>query len=269
MSSEWENGLYSADWRDHQRYSILGEYDRVRWAEAWLRRNPAFLKDLQGLPCYVEQDTFGINGNTRIIKCRCEECPLKGWGVRCSRMDGDRPMFFWTAKHNPLVLSVDAEPVVGKAEEAVDLRRCSLLKAVLVRLSNREHLLFSDGFRTLQLTVRGTSVLDGPVNLQCTLHGWPDFKTKTLSLRRLCQLYKQDRLVKRLYPKEQRSSRWAQMLRAWDGCQAGARHRDIAHMIYGKKTAEELWHDGYRTRTQRLIKSARQMVCDGYRNLLT
>lgn len=58
------------------------------------------------------------------------------------------------------------------------------------------------------------------------------------------------------------------MLRAWDGEMAGASRRQMAATIFGETAAQELWESGYRSRMQRLVREAEQMVSGGYLGLL-
>jgi hypothetical protein len=71
-----------------------------------------------------------------------------------------------------------------------------------------------------------------------------------------------------LYPKEQRAHRWIEMVRAWDGVQAGAKQREIGAVLYGDRAAREDWDSGYRARVQRLVRSSKRMVGGGYLDLL-
>lgn len=58
------------------------------------------------------------------------------------------------------------------------------------------------------------------------------------------------------------------MLRAWDGEMAGASRRQVAAAIFGETAAYELWESGYRSRMQRLVREAGEMVSGGYLGLL-
>lgn len=254
------------DWRSVEYYRFLLDHDCVEWAGEWLRRNPEFLADLRRAPCFSRTDDAWEDGRVRVISC-AETCPLARWGLRCCRMNGGDPVFFWLPQCNPQVLAVEAE-IAQNAEEAIDIRQCFLLKAVLHVAEQETYLLFSDGDRTLQVVVRGHSTFEQPVLLRCMLHGLREFETKPLTLQRLCCLYRHGRLVKSLYPRERRSHRWIEMLRAWDGIQSGARQRDIACALFGEYAAGDGWSEGYRLRMQRLIRTAGHMVGGGYLKLL-
>lgn len=254
-----------ADWRNPEHYQHLLEYDNVGWAGEWLRRNQNFLADLQCAPCSSRSDVSDADCAVQIATCT-EPCPLARWGVRCCRVHDRKPVFFWLPQHNPQVLVVEA---VTDEADGFDLRQCSLLKAAL-RGKQKTHLLFSDGARSLQVVVMGALGLDEPVHFRCHVQGWSEFETKPMSLRRLCQLYRQGRLVKALYPKEQRARRWIELLRAWDGLQAGACQREIAAALFGERAAaQDGWETGCRSRAQRLVRVARRMVGGGHFALLS
>jgi hypothetical protein len=265
MSETVASGLRPrADWRNAEDYHPLLDYDSAGWAGEWLRRNPAFIADAERAPCFAQPIVRHVDDGVQVVTCE-KSCPLARWGLHCCHME-ENPVFFWQPHVNPLVLTLEAE-IASTAPDAFDLRRCSLFKAAL-RGTEQTHLLFSDGARTLQIVVKGDIALDSPMVFRCALSGWQAFETKPLSLRRLCCLYRQGRLIKSLYPKEQKAHRWIEMLRAWDGVQTGAKQREITTVIYGDRAAREDWDSGYRTRMQRLIRSSSQMVGGGYLNLL-
>lgn len=116
--------------------------------------------------------------------------------------------------------------------------------------------------------VTAGSVLDGPVCLRYPLSGLWHTEAKILALRRLCGLCRLGRLPRGLFPPERRARRWAMMLRAWDGEMAGASRRQVAAAIFGETAAHELWESGYRSRMQRLVREAEEMVSGGYLGLL-
>ncbi|MBC2861889.1 DUF2285 domain-containing protein [Stappia sp. 28M-7] len=129
-------------------------------------------------------------------------------------------------------------------------------------------MLFSDGLRHLQLMVTAGSVLDGPVCFRYLLSGLRHTEAKVPALQRLCGLCRLGRLPRGLFPPERRAKRWAMMLRAWDGEIAGASRRQVAAAIFGETAAHELWESGYRSRMQRLVREAEEMISGGYLRLL-
>jgi hypothetical protein len=225
------------------------------WAGQWLQRNPEFLADLREARCNPPDETG-------YVLCD-QDCRLARWNVRCCRIDGEA-VFFGLPECNPLVLAVEAEPYADTGN-AFDCRQCPLFCAVL-RGDDGQHLLFSNGARHLQVAVTEGDALTGPVLLSCTLRGLKDFETKPLTLQCLCRLARRgrltwSRLLKCLYPPERRARRWIEMIRAWDGAEAGASQRDIAAVLFGERAAREDWEAGFlRTRIQRLLSGTRAMV---------
>lgn len=266
MSETAASGLRPCvDWRNAEDYRHLLDYDRAGWAGEWLRRNPAFVADVHRAPHYSEAFRFGSDRDVAVIDGG-KDASLARWGLHgyCA---GNEPLFFWRSEVNAQVLTLEAKKATNQAE-AFDLRKCSLFKAAFRDVDQETHLLFGDGVRTLQVVVKGDVSFESPMNFRCALSGWSEFETKPLSLRRLCCLYRLGRLSSSLYPKEQRAHRWVEMIRAWDGVQAGAKQRDIAIAIYGDRAAHEDWDSGYRARVQRLIRSSERMVGGGYLDLL-
>ncbi|MDD4616015.1 MAG: DUF2285 domain-containing protein [Alphaproteobacteria bacterium] len=257
----------SIDWCSAEYYQSFREYDRPKFAGEFLCRIPDFINDVRQMPCFSQTANPCADGGTGITTC-CRTCPLARWGLRCCRMVERQPVFLWLPQYNPQVLTVEAE-AAGSAEDTFDFRQCSFLKAAVSVSEQELHLLFSDGARTLQVIARGNPVLENPVLLRCTLRGMEEFETKPQTLRRLCCLYRQGRLVKSLYPKEERAHYWIKALRAWDGFQAGASYREIAEAIYPDEIKNNGdWEEVYRTRVQRLFRFTKQMFDGRYRTLL-
>jgi hypothetical protein len=165
------------------------------------------------------------------------------------------------------VLVVEAQPIAPGHTDAFDIR-CFASMATVLCCGGFEHVLFSDGLRHLQLMVTAGSVLDGPVCFRYLLSGFRHMEAKVLALQRLRGLCRLGRLPRGLFPPERRARRWAMMLRAWDGEMAGASRRQVAAAIFGETAAHELWESGYRSRMQRLVREAEEMVSGGYLGLL-
>jgi hypothetical protein len=182
--------------------------------------------------------------------------------------DASDPLIFWSPACNPFVLAAEAKPAAPDHPDAFDLWRFERLAATLC-CEGCEHVLFSDGARHLQLAVVAGSVLDGPVCLHYRLSGFQDVEAKALTLNRLCHLRRRRSFSKGLYPPETRAPRYAMMLRAWDGVQAGASQREIAIVLFGETAVRRDWEAGFlRTRVQRLVRGAEQLIGGGYRRLL-
>jgi hypothetical protein len=181
--------------------------------------------------------------------------------------DPSDSFLFWSPACNPFVLAVEAWPVSSEHPNAFHALSFEHLVAVLY-CQDREHILFSDGARHLQLAVVAGSVLDGPVRLHYLLSGFQGVEAKALTLNRLCYLRKHGSFPRSLYPPETRAPRYAMMLRAFDGAKAGASQREIAIALFGEKAVYRDWEAGFlRTRVQRLIRRTEQFIGGDYRRL--
>jgi len=184
----------------------------------------------------------------------------------------DRPVsdarLFWRADWDSSVVAVDAVPSSSGDADSFDIGRFADRVTLLRHPDGHESVLFSDGARHLQFEIVSGTVMAGPVRLHYRLSGFYSIEIQTLSIRRLAQFCRLGRFPLTLCPPERRAQRWIEMLRAWDGVQAGAKQRDIAAALYGDRAAQSLWDDGYRTRVQRLIRAAEGMVGGGYLDLL-
>ena len=241
-----------SQWRHAEHYEHLLEADCTSWAEEWLKRNKLFMSE-------------AWNQNGTNTQCSNRSRSLEEWGVRCLDIENDG-LLFWLPNVNPWVLTLEAAPQDAHPG-AFTLEACPHLKAMLRHSEQETHLLFNDGGHTLQILVTGPYSLSTPLTFYCDLSDPQQYEIKPLSLQRLFCLYRQGRLPRTLYPREQKAPQWIRMLRAWDGLNAGARHREIAEVLYGAHAASEGWTAGYRTRIQRLLRAATDMVNGGYLRL--
>lgn len=133
-----------------------------------------------------------------------------------------------------------------------------------------ERLLIPAGRGHLRIDVVGGTIFSGPIRPLFTVDGAGGMAPQLLTLRRFAGLVR-GAPCRRLWPPLRRAARLEAMLRAHDAYSEGASHRDIAGLLYGRADADERWSDGsrfMRLRIQRVLRSARRMIEDGYRTLL-
>lgn len=134
-----------------------------------------------------------------------------------------------------------------------------------------EHLLLRTGARMVRLDLRTGTLLEGPVLLRFAIEGMRDLGHKLMTLRRLVGLRRLGRLPSTLFPPERRARRWIMTLRALDGRDSGASHRDLAEGLFGADMTRSDWRSGtdyLRLRVQRLARLAERLRHGGYRDLL-
>lgn len=197
----------------------------------------------------------------------------KGWGLHAFESPHVAPPHarpIWRAEVHPVVLSV-ATAGAGAASDAFDLERLGFLSTVLTTAEGREHLLISDGLRTIRVDVLAGTLARGPVQLRYLLSGFASAERPLLTLRRFLALWRRGRFSLLLHPREARAKRWLMMLRAYDGLAAGADQREIAETLLSRVAGEPRWRSGapsVRSQAQRLVRGARRMAAGGYFDLL-
>jgi hypothetical protein len=159
----------------------------------------------------------------------------------------------------------------GLAFDSFDVGQFEALSMIIGAPNGREHLLISDGFRTIRLDVLAGSLLQGPTQLSFLLSGLVSAEPPLLTLRRLLALARSGGFSPSLHPREPRARRWVLMLRGNDALEAGADQRQIAEVLLSTDARETRWRSrvpSLRSQVQRLVRSARAMSAGSWRHLL-
>lgn len=249
------------DWRDAPTYQSLLHADRSLLAWEWLRRNPTYQ--------IAAQRACHANGSGDRID-RGEQ-PDR-WGLHIferpeATVPAARPV--WSSDVHPFALDIETGLAVG--EGLFDLERFRPIATLARSLDGREHLLLSDGFRTIRINVVSGTLTDGPVELRYRLAGLASAERPVLTLRRLLALWRNGRFSCSLHSDEARARRWVLMLRAHDALAAGAGQREIAAVMLSTEASAPRWRNlapSVRAQVQRLVRGARRMASGGYLDLL-
>lgn len=255
METDEELGL---DWRDAAAYAPLLAADRSLFAWEWLRRDP----------------NYRAAARHALGRCAPGALPPPSdyWGLHgyeppdCA-VPFARPL--WQATVHSSVLQMEAVPRPA-APDAFEFARVASIAMRMPGKGGVEHMLFSDGLRTVRVDVAGT-LLRGPVALRCLLCGVASAERPLLTLRRLLALLRTGRFSRLLHTQEARAGRWSLALRAADGLAAGANQREIAAVLLSRSAEEARWRSqapSLRSQAQRLVRFARDMAAGGYRTLL-
>lgn len=246
------------DWRDADAYAPLLEADRSLVAWEWLRRDPSYRSAARlALAARISGGPAAEPGRFGLIAF---ESP----GLAVPRA---RPM--WRAEVHPYVLRTHRLDDRARGD-LFDLDRLRGL-ASISRSESADHLLLSDGLRTIRLDGPPAALAGGPVGLGYRLEGLASAQPPLLTLRRFLALCRTGRFAKSLHRREPRARRWILMLRARDALAAGAGQREIAGELLSRSATEPRWRSrepSIRLQVQRLVHAARAMAAGGYRQLL-
>lgn len=177
----------------------------------------------------------------------------------------------WCAGLDPGVLPVVALPSMRSDDDAFDLRRFSALATVARNSGAREFASISNGCCRIRIDVIGGTLCEGPVILKHCLEGISMLDPKVLTLRRLIILQRTGRFAASLFPTDLRRPRYVSVLRVFDGLCAGASHREIAEVLFGRERVAEEWSgasDSLKSQVRRLAALARKYSGGGWVELL-
>lgn len=247
-----------ADWKDAAAYAPLLEADRSIFAWEWLRRDPGY-----------RAAAGAALGPAEAAQAMRPEL----WGLHAFERPelaapDARPV--WRADIHPHVLEVHAARPLGTSD-SFELARLGVESTVITAPDGCEHLLISDGLRTLRIDVLAGSLKEGPVRMHYLLTGFASAERPLLTLRRLLALRRTGRFSASLDRPETRAGRFVLMLRAHDAMAGGATQREIAAALLSAQAAEDRWRVSaptVRSRAQRLVRNVRAMAAGGYVALL-
>lgn len=253
------------DWRDGDAYAPLLLAERAVFAWEWLRRNPAYRTAAElGLRNSVTDERVER-------KCQPEAAT---WGLHAFENPAlaaplARPV--WRADSFSLVLSARAGGL-GKPADHFDIAQISRSATLVTGERGGDHLLISNGLRTIRLDVTNGGLRNGPVRLAYQLAGFESAEAPLLVLRRLVSFWRDRRFSPALHPREARARRWVLTLRVADAVADGAQQREIAAKLLDPEATEPCWRSrmpSVRSQVQRLVQSAGEMTGNGFLRFLT
>jgi hypothetical protein len=250
------------DWKDARAYAYLLQAERPIFAWEWLRRQAdyraAALRN-------VRQPQLPIGALT-------EQAGARRWGLHVFEdpsLSSEKARPVWSSDRHPFVLRACAEPF-GKDEDAFVLDGLRQF-ATLAGPPGVEHLLLSDGCRSIRVDVWGASLLSGPVRLKYELQGVAAAEAPLLVMQRFLALASKGTFSGSLHTPVSRAGRQILLLRTWDALQEGADQRTIAAELLSGRAVERRWRvssPSLRSQAQRLAQGARTMAGGGFWGLL-
>jgi hypothetical protein len=251
---------YGPDWRDAAAYASLLDADRSLFAWEWLRRDP-------GYRAAADRSLQARTGMADAASA-AEHFGLVALEPPRLTVPNGRPL--WRSDVDPFVLPVDLCGAASSALDEVDMGQVQELARIIVE-DGAEHLLLSDGLRSIRLDGPPGAFTGGPICLRYSIEGLIAAERRLLTLRRFLALCRTGHFSRSLHAREARARRWIIMLRAYDGLIAGADQRRIAQELFSSSVTEPRWRSresSVRSQVQRLVRSARRIAAGGYRSLL-
>lgn len=248
------------DWRDRAAYALLFGIERSGFAWEWLRRHGAYRERALAAIDPAELSNGGMDERAR------------AWGLHRfadPRLPAPVARPIWTASANPWVIGAAAEASDDNAESFV-LDRVGELATIAVS-PGLQHLLLSDGFRSVRLDVSGSPLRLSPVRLSFALAGLRALERPLLVLRQFRSVALRGSFSASLHPPVAKAERLVALLRAFDALQAGASQMDIAAEILSNDLNRRRWRvhsPSLRSRAQRLAQGARRMAGGQFWRLL-
>ena len=248
------------DWRNAEAYRGLTTAERPALAWEWLRRDPDYRR-------LAAKASF--SGRSKMITGDPAARPFGLHAFEDPELDFAQARPVWTAQCHAQVLAAAAVRAAA-GPDSFDLRRLSDYATVVLG-SGLQHLLLSDGRRSLRVDVEGDGLLEGAVVVSYRLRGFASAEAPLLVLRRLVALRRSGRFPGALDRRDARMRRLVLILRAYDGLSAGANQRQIAGELLSRDAAIERWRvqaPTIRSRAQRLVRGAQAMAAEGWFLLL-
>lgn len=244
------------DWRDAAIYAPLLLAERSLFAWEWLRRDAGYRAAwhehwTDPSAASPPASTFGL---------LAFEPPDR-------TVPDARPL--WRVESDAAVLRVARAAGLG-AQDHVDLRELRDV-ALLHRSARHDHLLLSDGYRTVRLDGPSGLFDAGPVGLAYQVAGLGAAERPLRTLRRFLNLCRDGGFPQPPRSPEAKARRWILMLRAWDALASGADQRRIADVLLSPTVRASGWRSrepSLRSQVQRLVRSARQSANGGFWSLL-
>lgn len=250
--------MSAPDGSDPSAYSYLRDVDRAGLMWEWARRDSAYI----GWYVRASRATRGQ-----------PTAPLR-WHLLFAEdpaLPAPRARILWPAALDPGTLRVTARPAGPRDRGRFLFDRLHGWLALVPGTNGREHAVLSDGFHHLRIDVEAGTLGAGAVVLDYRLPDHARLEAGVLAVRRLMGLFAERRFSPDLFPPDPHPGRWIELLRASDAVRAGASHRDVAEILFGRDRTNAEWHgrsDSLRSRVRRLIGEAARLAGGGYRSLM-
>ena len=251
------------NWRDAGAYEPLLHAERATFAWEWVRRQPSYRAEALRARAAQHELPLGIIA---------ESPGAANWGLHAfedPRLAAPHARPIWRSERHPFVLGAFAE--AWRADpNALELGRLGATATILAA-EGVERLLLTDGYRSVRLDARGTSLLSGSVRLHYDLAGVQAARRMIPVLQRFIAVVSNGAFLRSPHPPDRRARRQVLLLRTHDALQDGADQRTIAAELLSGTAANVRWRiesPSVRSQAQRLVHGARSMAAGRFWQLL-
>ncbi len=256
--------------RRKEDYAYTRELDRPGWAWEFLRRNEEFRRDCRmnraGQPKAIQH----VSG-AALYRPRRRFLAAEAWGLELFADPNKTALevdVFWFSNLKSNTVQCNCRQSNGNESHALSLdmfhgRRGILIGAVA------EHIVVCGPRCSASMVIGSGTLLFGKANVAFIHNGLTTSSRHYQTTRILTKLTSKSANNNRRVP--QKDSKLLEYLIALDGRLAGLSYREIAIILYGRKTVETTWSDdtrGYKSKVIRACKGGFKLMDRGYFALL-
>lgn len=256
--------------RRKEDYAYTRELDGPGWAWEFLRRNEDFRRDYRlnraGIPVAIHH----VSGAT-LYRPRRRFLAAQAWGLELFADPNKTALatdVFWLPHNCRHAVQCHCRPADGDASDAISLETLRGRHHVLVGPDN-EHIVVSDAGCSASMVVGSGTMLFGKCIVSFVHKGLKTAQRHHETMRILAGMTTSSANNNRR--NMHKDSKLLEYLIALDGRFASLSYRDIAIILYGRKTVETTWSDdtrGYKSKVIRACKNGFQLMDRGYLKLL-
>lgn len=256
--------------RRKEYYAYTRELDGPGWAWEFLRRNEAFRRDCRlnraGHPIAIRH----VSGAT-LYRPRRRFFAAEEWGLELFA-DPDKSALetdiFWLSHLQSHAVQCRCHPTVTSEPDALSLDKFRARRGILIG-GDKEHIIVRGPRCSASMVIGSGTLLFGKASVAFIHNGLTTSSRHHQTMRILARMTTSSANNNRR--KSHKDSKLLEYLIALDGRLAGFSYRDIAIILYGRKTVETTWSDdtrGYKSKVIRACRNGFQLMDRGYLKLL-
>lgn len=256
--------------RRKEDYAYTRELDDPGWAWEFLRRNEAYRRDCHlnrvGHPIAIRH----VSGAT-LYRPQRRFLAAEEWGLELFANPDKTALetdIFWLSHLQSHAVQCQCHPAVSEAPGALSLDMFKGRRGILIGF-DKEHIIVRGPCCSASMVIGCGTLLFGKASVAFIHNGLTTSSRHYQTMRILVQMTTSSANNNR--PKSRKESKLLEYLIGLDGRLAGLSYREIAVILYGRKTVETYWSDdtrGYKSKVIRACKNGFKLKDKGYLKLL-